>query len=545
VTLYGVTVSDPLVTVAGGPVTLAVGAVDSSSFSGSYVLTQADIDAGFVDNLATAQGADAQGDPASDDDDHTALLAQNARIDVEKEISVDGVNWLDADAPPGPLAFEGTSPQFRFKVQNTGNVTLEGVTLTDSDFDLNGAAAGTAVTIGTLAPGATAFNGGWLSYTAAWQSGQHANTATASGTWSGGTATDADLAHYMGAMPPVVIVGNPQFNFPNDLEKIQPKLQGGGADQFTINPDGYISWDLYTPDTAKACIDTAAGYSSGYSGLTVSLLEVWNSSGTLGTSGAQAIYRVYVANETDTPVQMVNSTNVVVYDIVAESKDKGTVDLINADPLIGNFNSFSNIENAIEKATNGFVTSPSNPYTGTASADKVWTSGSLAGTAYGETAISADGGAGADAIYGRNNDGLASGDDALRGGAGNDLLEARAGGDAVYGDAGDDRLFGSLGSDILSGGDGMDVLFGGYGADRLTGGAGADRFVVRLSDGDLITDFSRAEGDRIHLWTGGQVTQADLRYEGGVLWVDDTPVVQLVGAPELVLATDVSIGLRP
>jgi Ca2+-binding RTX toxin-like protein len=343
----------------------------------------------------------------------------------------------------------------------------------------------------------------------------------------------------------VVIVGNPQFNFPNDLEKIQPKLQGGGTDQFTLNPDGYISWDLYTPDTAKAWVDTTAGYSSGYSGLTVSIVEVWNSSGTLGTSGAQAIYRIYVANESDNPVQMVNSTNVVVYDIVAASKDKGTVDLINADPLIGNFNSFSNIENAIDKASNGFVTNPPNPYTGTATAEKIWTSASLAGTANAEAAVSADGAGGADAIYGRNNDGLGAGDDALRGGAGNDMLEARAGGDAVYGDAGDDRLFGSLGSDILYGGDGMDVLFGGYGADRLSGGAGADKFVVRLSDRDVITDFNRAEGDRIHLWTGPDVTQADLRYEGGVLWADGTPVVQLLGAPDLVVATDVSIGLRP
>lgn len=483
-----------------------------------------------------------QRDPASDEDDHTAALAQNARIDVEKEVSIDGVTWYDADSAPGPLAFQGTTPQFRFMVQNTGNVTLTGVTLSDNVFDLNGSAAGTAVTIGTLAPGAQAFAGGWLNYSATWQSGQHSNTATASGLWVGGTASDTDAAHYSGAQPPVVIVGNPQFNFPNDLEKIQPKLQGGGADQFTINPDGYISWDLYTPDTTKAWIDTQAGYGSSYAGLTVSIVETWNSSGTLGAGGAQAIYRVHVANEGDTPVQMVNSTNIVTYDIVAASRDKGIVDLVNADPLIGNFNSFSNIENAIDKTSNGFVTNPSSPYTGSAGADKVWTSASASGTAYGEAAISADGAGGADAIYGRNNDAPTSGDDALRGGSGNDMIEARAGGDSLFGDGGNDRLFGSLGADILNGGDGDDVLFGGYGVDRLTGGAGADRFVVRQSDADVITDFQRAQGDTIRLWAGPDVTLADVRYEGGVLWVDDTPAVQLVGSPALVVATDVSLG---
>jgi hypothetical protein len=54
VTLHNVTVTDPKVTVVGGPTTLDVGEIDATTFTGSYVLTQADIDAAFVYNLAEA-----------------------------------------------------------------------------------------------------------------------------------------------------------------------------------------------------------------------------------------------------------------------------------------------------------------------------------------------------------------------------------------------------------------------------------------------------------------------------------------------------------
>ena len=56
VALAGVTVSDPLVTVSGGPVALAIGATDSTTFTAAYVLVQADIDRGYVENTATATG---------------------------------------------------------------------------------------------------------------------------------------------------------------------------------------------------------------------------------------------------------------------------------------------------------------------------------------------------------------------------------------------------------------------------------------------------------------------------------------------------------
>lgn len=74
-------------------------------------------------------------------------------------------------------------------------------------------------------------------------------------------------------------------------------------------------------------------------------------------------------------------------------------------------------------------------------------------------------------------------------------------GDALTGDSYNNRLKGLDGSDTLSGNAGDDTLIGGPGDDTSTGGSGADRFVYDSdsSGSDLITDFSRGDGDKINL----------------------------------------------
>lgn len=143
-----------------------------------------------------------------------------------------------------------------------------------------------------------------------------------------------------------------------------------------------------------------------------------------------------------------------------------------------------------------------------------------------------DGSVGADKLHG------GAGDDILIGGLGVDLLDgggdidtvsyARAvtpvnvdlaagktsGGEDdvlvsienVIGSAGDDILNGSSRANSLEGGDGSDILRGGAGRDVLAGGLGGDRFeYAAISDSglgvnaDRITDFIRAQGDRIDL----------------------------------------------
>jgi Ca2+-binding RTX toxin-like protein len=116
---------------------------------------------------------------------------------------------------------------------------------------------------------------------------------------------------------------------------------------------------------------------------------------------------------------------------------------------------------------------------------------------------------GADTLRGGNGEDLlygGFGDDLLQGDDGNDRLNGELGGDTIEGGAGRDQLYGRDGGDKLAGGDGDDIIVGGLHRDQLSGGAGADQFAFgggesshSWATADRITDFNRAEGDRINL----------------------------------------------
>jgi len=135
---------------------------------------------------------------------------------------------------------------------------------------------------------------------------------------------------------------------------------------------------------------------------------------------------------------------------------------------------------------------------------------------------------GDNSLFGRGGNDLLEGNDGadfLSGGGGSDFLnyaKSSAGvtvnlatGKASGGDAdGDrfvsienlagsnfaDRLTGSNGNNQLIGDEGKDVLAGGKGVDQYFGDGGADTFVFATGDGkDLVSDFSKADGDRINL----------------------------------------------
>jgi len=108
--------------------------------------------------------------------------------------------------------------------------------------------------------------------------------------------------------------------------------------------------------------------------------------------------------------------------------------------------------------------------------------------------------------------------DVARSGSGNasaNVIVGNAADNVLSGGASNDLLSGSDGDDRLEGGDGDDTLFGELGRDVLVGGAGADRFAFGRAIGfateagsgengasaDRISDFSRADGDRIDLAT--------------------------------------------
>ena len=121
VTLTGVTVLDPLSGLSAidcPATTVAVG--DSITCTATYTVTQADIDAGEVENTATADST--QSGP--DDDTETVDLPQSATISIDKEGTFNDENaHLNADV--------GETISYTFEVANTGNVTLTGVTVLD------------------------------------------------------------------------------------------------------------------------------------------------------------------------------------------------------------------------------------------------------------------------------------------------------------------------------------------------------------------------------------------------------------------------------
>jgi serralysin len=108
------------------------------------------------------------------------------------------------------------------------------------------------------------------------------------------------------------------------------------------------------------------------------------------------------------------------------------------------------------------------------------------------------------------------GDDWVVGGKDQDLLYGEDGGDIVYGNLGNDTGDGGTGADLIRGGQGDDLLLGqagddwlsgDRGNDTITGGAGADIFHGFQEAGiDRITDFNRAEGDRVQLDPGTTYT---------------------------------------
>ncbi|AFY80747.1 CAP domain-containing protein [Oscillatoria acuminata] len=134
-----------------------------------------------------------------------------------------------------------------------------------------------------------------------------------------------------------------------------------------------------------------------------------------------------------------------------------------------------------------------------------------------------NGNEGRDRIYGTGGNNFLRGgmdDDTIVGADGNDTINGNQGNDVIFGSSGQNLLRGGQGDDSLYGGSGDDVLMGDFGTDVLTGGAGADLFVLRRDtvvgvtnplEADFITDFNRAEGDRIGLTDG--LTENDITYE--------------------------------
>ncbi|MFL9832391.1 gliding motility-associated C-terminal domain-containing protein, partial [Flavobacterium sp. ST-87] len=142
VTLTNITVTDNNAIVSGGPIaTLAVGAIDTTTFTASHAITQDDINNGIVYNLALATAKDPKGQditatstdptpctscPIKEDCPECTIteLTQSPNIALVKTASVSGTAAL------------GDVITYTFTVTNTGNTTLTNIVVTDPLPDL-------------------------------------------------------------------------------------------------------------------------------------------------------------------------------------------------------------------------------------------------------------------------------------------------------------------------------------------------------------------------------------------------------------------------
>jgi uncharacterized repeat protein (TIGR01451 family) len=147
VTLSNVTVTDPLpglsaIDCGGGSNVIASLAPDDPvvNCTATYAITQADLDAGSVDNTATAAGSPPTGADVSDSADATITAEQNPALTLEKSAS------------PAVYAAVGDVITYTYLVTNSGNLTLdEPVTVSDD----KAAATCTPSGDGVLDPGET------------------------------------------------------------------------------------------------------------------------------------------------------------------------------------------------------------------------------------------------------------------------------------------------------------------------------------------------------------------------------------------------------
>ena len=195
VTLTNVTITDPDATISGGPLaSLAPGASDSSTFTGSHTLTPADIVAGTFTNIATVNSDEG----ATDQDDDTQSLMPNPEVMLVKSGTLN-----DDDGTPGVSA--GDTISYAFTITNTGDVTLTNLTVTDPLVTVMGGP------LASLAPGAsdsTTFTASYTLEQADIDAGTFTNTATVNSD-EGATDTSSDTQQLVPPRPPADVQAIP------------------------------------------------------------------------------------------------------------------------------------------------------------------------------------------------------------------------------------------------------------------------------------------------------------------------------------------------
>ena len=174
VTLSGpFTVSDDKAVVTC-PATASLAPDASIDCTASYSVTQTDLDAGFVTNTATGHASFDSSPMDSNEDNATVLGTQIASLELTKT-GVLNINIV----PPNSVANVGDTVTYMFSLQNTGNVTLTNIVVSDPGLP------SLICSITSLAPGVSvncaSSNNNYSLIQADINTGSIANTATATG----------------------------------------------------------------------------------------------------------------------------------------------------------------------------------------------------------------------------------------------------------------------------------------------------------------------------------------------------------------------------
>ncbi len=206
VTLDPIGVNDPVVGAVNCPESV-LAPEDATTCEATYVLTQADVDAGEVVNVATALGTPPVGDAVVSNATVTTGIPAEPAVALDKFVTA--ISGVDA----------GDTVDYSFVVTNTGNVTLDSISVDDP-------LVGTVdCPVGELAPGAsTTCLATYTLEQADVDAAEVVNFATASATAPNGDVVAADDSTSTGIPGDPAIVLDKQAGTPSWRP---PRYQGG------------------------------------------------------------------------------------------------------------------------------------------------------------------------------------------------------------------------------------------------------------------------------------------------------------------------------
>ena len=214
---------------------LAVGQVVLCTATGSASLGQ-------YSNIASVTGTPPSGTPPTDNDP-SHYFGGSASIDIEK-----ATNGDDADVEPGPTISIDEVVTWTYRVENTGNVLLNGVAVTDDQLDQSIAAdtiscAGNDGIDLNIIPALAVGQVVLCSATGIADAGQYVNTSSVVGTPDvGEPVSDDDPSHYFGGESSI------------DIEK---STNGDDADEVpgpTISIGDTVTWTYRVENTGNVLL---------------------------------------------------------------------------------------------------------------------------------------------------------------------------------------------------------------------------------------------------------------------------------------------------